>query len=81
MHNCEKLLEDQRVCMNHGNYVSWQNMEYYRNQIFVWLDKLEKNSRVRYFVKNCVEDGHKAKPYESWSPINMGTPLPSHTMV
>ena len=81
MHNCEKLLEDQRVCMNHSNYASWRNMEYYRNQIFVWLDKYEENSEVRYFVKKCVEDEHMTKPYETWSPTNRGASLSScHTM-
>ena len=28
----------------------------------IWLDKYEKNSRVRYFVKKCVENGHMIKP-------------------
>ena len=62
MRNSEMLLEDQRICMNHGYHALWRNMEYSRNQIFVWLDKYEKNSRVKYFVKKCIEDGHMAKP-------------------
>ena len=48
MHNCEKLLEDQKVWINHDYHALWGNMEYYRNQIFIWLYKNEKNSRVRY---------------------------------
>jgi hypothetical protein len=40
------------------------------------LDKEEENSRVRYFVKKCVEVGHMAKPQEPWSPINRGALLP-----
>ena len=50
--------------MNHGYHASWWNIEYSRNWIFIWLDKYEKNSRVTYFVKKYVEDGHMAKPYE-----------------
>ena len=64
MHNYEKLLEDQRVYMNHGYNASQGNIKYSRNLIFVWLDKYEKNSIVRYFVKKCVEDEHMAKSYE-----------------
>jgi len=52
-------------------------MEYSRNYIFVWLDKHEKDSRVRYFVEKCVEDGHMAKSYEPLCPINrvLSSPL------
>ena len=52
-------------------------MQYSRNEIFVWLDKYEKISRFRYFVKKCAEDRQVAKPYEPWKPINRGAPLPS----
>jgi len=41
-------------------------MQYSRNEIFVWLDKYEKISRFRYFVKKCAEDRQVAKPYEPW---------------
>ena len=70
MHNCEKFLEDQRVCINSSYHASGGNMKYSRNQIFVWLDKYKKNFRVKYFVNKFVEDGHMAKPYEPWSSIN-----------
>ena len=47
----------------------------------MWLDKHEENSRVRYFVKKCIKDGHMINPYEPWSPINRGASLPScHTV-
>ena len=52
-------------------------MKYSKNYIFIWLDKYEENSRVRYFVKKCVKYGHMATPYESWSTINrvLSSPL------
>ena len=64
MYNCEQLLKDQRVCINHGYHALWWNMEYSRNYIFVWLKQYEENSRVKYFIKKCVEDRHMAKSYE-----------------
>jgi len=81
MHNCEKFPEDWRVCINHGYHISRWNMKYSKNYIFIWLDKYEENSRVRYFVKKCVEYGHMAKSYKPWSLINRDAPLLSyHTM-
>jgi hypothetical protein len=41
------------------------------------LEKHKKISKVRFFFcRKCVEDGHMAKPYEPWSPINRGAVLP-----
>ena len=37
----------------------------------------DENSKVRYFIKKCVEDEHMSKPYEAWSPTNRGASLPS----
>jgi hypothetical protein len=50
--------------------------EFSRIRYLAWMDKEEENSRVRYFVKKCVEVGHMAKPQEPWSPINRGALLP-----
>ena len=59
MHKSEKFSEDLRVCMNHDCRVKY----IWNTYIYIWLDKYEKNSRVRYFIKKCVEHGHMAKLY------------------
>ena len=52
IHNYEKLLENQRFKIT---ILHCENMEYSRDQIFVWLDKYEENFKGNYFVKSLYK--------------------------
>ena len=52
IHNHEKFLENQRFMIT---ILHCENMEYSRDQIFVWLDKYEENFKVNYFVKSLYK--------------------------
>ena len=52
IHNYEKLLENQRFMIT---ILHCENMEYSRDQIFVWLDKYEENFKGNYFVKSLYK--------------------------